>query len=230
MNQILKYSLTFLLGLVSAWGSVVRAQPGTPDLPAVLYPASDTSRPLLVYLSGDGGWNHFSTAFLQSLHSRGYAIVAFNSRNYFWRKKTAEQTARDINGLASRYLGEWKRSRFILIGYSFGADVAPFVVTRMEPALQERLVHLVLMSPSPKTDFEVHVSGLLGFSGGSGDSVPAETNKIRKPILLVFGDNENEFPLGQLTIKNYSQIRLPGGHHYDGDPAGVATAIFKQLP
>ena len=66
---------------------------------------------------------------------------------------------------------------------------------------------------------------MLGWGKNTGESVPAEINKISKPISFIVGDDENEFPFSQLTIRNKQIVKMPGGHHYDGD----VNALCKQI-
>ena len=185
------------------------------DLPIQTLKGSDPSKPLILYLSGDGGWNKFSTSFINTLNKQGYSIVALNSRSYFWKKKTPSKAAEEITMLIDRYLKFWKASSFVLIGYSFGADVAPFIQTNFNPYIMDNLKHTVLMSPSEKTDFEIHVLGMLGFSN-SGESVPNQINKLSKPVTIVLGTEEKDFPLTSISLKHYQTIKIEGGHHYDG--------------
>ena len=49
------------------------------NLPVTVLPVADTSKPLLFYISGDGGMNKFSNAVLQSFQKKGYGIVGLNS-------------------------------------------------------------------------------------------------------------------------------------------------------
>jgi len=44
------------------------------DLPLQYTDNSDTSKPLIVYLSGDGGMNGFSNSLIQSLNKKGYSF------------------------------------------------------------------------------------------------------------------------------------------------------------
>ncbi|MES1218879.1 MAG: AcvB/VirJ family lysyl-phosphatidylglycerol hydrolase [Bacteroidota bacterium] len=198
-------------------------------LPVSVLKGRDTSKPVLFYISGDGGWNKFSNAFVQNLNNKGYEIVGLNAREYFWHKKNAAQTAKDMSALISTHMKTVKNKSFILIGYSFGADVMPFVVTHSSASITDSLRYIILMSPSTKTDFEVHVSELLGIGNSSGESVAAEINKINSPVLFVFGDKEDDFPVKDIRIKNYKTEKLPGGHHYDGDPAAVCNIILPYL-
>lgn len=205
------------------------SQTGKEAMPVFVSRANDTSKPVLFYISGDGGWNKFSIAFIHHLNFKGYEIVGLNAREYFWHKKDAVQTAKDMSSIISGHMKTMKKKSFILIGYSFGADVIPFIVTHSEAGILDSLRNIILMSPSAKTDFEVHISDLLGIENNDGESVPDEINKISKPVLFVFGDKEDNFPLKQILITNYKVARLPGGHHYDGEPEAVYNAISSFL-
>jgi type IV secretory pathway VirJ component len=198
-------------------------------LPVSVFGSNDSLKPVLFYITGDGGWNRFSNAFVQTLNKKGYAVVGLNAREYFWHKKTAQETANALSLIIAGQMKGRKSKSFVLIGYSFGADVMPFVVTHSGRDTIANLQQVVLMSPSTKTDFEVHLSGMMGLGTSSGESVPAEVNKISKPVLFVFGNKENDFPLKDVHIKNYKTVILPGGHHYDGDPAAVCNIILPFL-
>lgn len=198
-------------------GTALRAQTDINSLPAKIIASNkDTSRPVLFYISGDGGWNKFSTELLQQFSDKGYPVIGLNAKSYFWERKTPKQTATDVQVLLEKYCKEWKRNKVMLLGYSFGADVMPFVYNNLSADWQKKIKHQVLLSPSSKTDFEVHISEMLGYRKKNGMSVVAEINKINScSLLFLFGDDEDDFPLNELTIKNYKKLTLPGGHHFD---------------
>jgi type IV secretory pathway VirJ component len=190
---------------------------------------TDQQKPFILYITGDGGWNKFSQRFAQIMADNGYPIISLNAAKYFWEKKSPEQTASDLSKLIKVYMKQWNRKEVILAGYSFGADVMPFAYTRLPGGIAALVKHVVLLSPSPNADFEIHLIVLLG-GKSNGPSVPSEINKITgKSILIVLADDDKDFPLDRLTIKNYSTIKLPGGHHYDGDVISVCTAIAREL-
>ena len=93
--------------------------------------ASAHDKPLIFYISGDGGFNKFSTNLCESLNKKGYDVFALNAKSYFWNKKTPEQTATDINNYLIKKIAGRKNQQVVLIGYSFGADVLPFIVSRL---------------------------------------------------------------------------------------------------
>lgn len=202
------------------------------SLPVVAYFAktSNTQKALVLYLSGDGGENAFSKSLMQQINNRGYATVLFNSQKYFWSKKTPEQAAADVDKVIRYYQLQWKVNNVIIIGYSFGADVAPFIAVRLSKETYAAVKNIVLMSPSNATDFEVHVAQLFGKGTNTGSDVPAEINKIRqKPLLLIQGQQESE-KIQPASLKvAYKLVALKGGHRYDSNTSAIADTILKNL-
>lgn len=197
------------------------------NLPLQYLDNSDTTKPLIVYLSGDGGMNSFTNSLIQSLNKKGYAVLALDSKDYFWQKKEPQQFANDMVQAIGTYLKNKKRSSFIILGYSFGADVAPFLVTRLPSYLSAKCKHLVLLSPSTHTDFEIKVLDMLGWGSKKGKNVVNELNRVALPVLIFFGSDEKDFPLNEVTIKKQVVI-MEGGHHYDNDANDLANQIIAK--
>jgi len=223
MKKTITIPFILLLGIFN----ILSAQ--KTSLPLSLYASTDTTKPLIFYISGDGGFNKFSTSFMQSLNKEGYAVIGLDAKDYFWNKKRPQEAATAIEEVLNGSNKEWKKKNIVLIGYSFGADVSPFMLTHFSAALSNRINHLILLSPSAKTDFEIHVLQMLGWGKDAGESVPAEINKILKPVTIIVGDDENEFPFDQVTIKNKRIIKMPGGHHYDGDVDALCKQVIQQI-
>jgi len=118
-----------------------------------------------------------------------------------------------------------------LLGYSFGADILPFIFTRLPKSQADHVEQIILLSPSNHTDFEVHLNEMLGKNSRGTNNVPGEINKInQKPILIVSGEKEEgSLNFTNLKITNYQKVTIPGGHHYDRDPAEVVNSIIKYL-
>jgi type IV secretory pathway VirJ component len=191
---------------------------------------SNPDAPFVFYLTGDGGWNKFSQALTSQLASRGYPVISLNSNKFFWQKKTPDQLAAAITALVKNYQKQWNRKSFLLVGYSFGADVMPFAYNQLPKDVTAQVTNITLLSPSRTTDFEIHVMVMLGSKGG-GQSVPASINKITdKPIVMLFGEGENEFKEGNLTGKNIIIEKLSGGHHYDGNETNIVNKIIEHIP
>jgi type IV secretory pathway VirJ component len=199
------------------------------QLPIKTFPANDTSKPLVFYISGDGGWTGFSNAFLQSINKAGYAVVALNARKYFWKKKTPASMTIELSQLINKYLAQWKRDSIVLIGYSFGSDVTPFLYNYAGKSFTKKVTHLVLMLPYTSTDFEVHVTEMIGIATRDTYSVVNEVNKITRPILFILGTEKDQFPVQTLTYKNHVVITEGGGHHFDDKADKVATHVLNYI-
>ena len=71
--------------------------------------------------------------------------VGLNSLKYFWKARTPEEATRDVARILRHYLAAWHKERVLLIGYSFGADVLPFVVNRLPAELRAHIVSVSLL-------------------------------------------------------------------------------------
>lgn len=181
-------------------------------------PARNTeSNEMMLMISGDGGWTGFDQQVASEFAQKGIPVVGLNALKYFWSKKTPEQTSHDVLDLIAKYDAIWKKQDIILLGYSFGADVMPFIYNRLPEAIRKRVKSVALLSPSKDTDFEVHVSDLLNFGSSTREfNVPAEITKIKDVHLVCFfGKDEENIPINELSKGNCRVIMLEGGHHYD---------------
>ncbi len=184
--------------------------------------------PFVLYITGDGGFNNFSTELCTVINKAGYSITAINAKSYFWDKKTPGQTAKDITTYLDKQFKERKNQQLVLAGYSFGADVMPFIVNALPDSIKMKLVSVVLLSPSTSTDFEIHWLDIFGSNKKRDMDVVAEINKMGliKTVTIV-GNDENIFPVKNIGLKNYRNESLPGGHHFDDDTGEVANTMMK---
>ncbi len=196
----------------------------------VVTSVSHPDAPLVLYLTGDGGWNKFSQALTKEMATKGYPVVSLNSNKFFWQKKSPAQIAAAIAALVKNYQKQWNRNKFLLVGYSFGADVMAFAYNQLPKDLASQVENITLLSPSLTTDFEIHIIDMLGNKSG-GQSVPASINKITDiPIVILFGEDEKDFRNSDLTGKNILIEKIAGDHHYDGNEANVVNKIIQHVP
>jgi len=188
----------------------------------------DTSKPLIVYISGDGGVNGFTNSLIKSLNKKGYAVLALDAKDYFWHKKDPQEFASAMNISITNYLVSKKRNSFVVLGYSFGADVSPFLATRLPLSLRLKCKELILLSPSTNTNFEIKVLDMLGWGSSKGKNVVNELNKVNATVVFFFGSDEKDFPLNEITIKKQVVI-MEGGHHYDNNVDDLAGKIVSEI-
>jgi type IV secretory pathway VirJ component len=194
------------------------------DLPVFVYASSKPlSKNILFLLSGDGGWIGFDDDLAMQFAKEGFHTIGFNSRSYFWDQKTPQQTVDDLVLLIKKYSSMYKANRIYLTGYSFGADVIPFVYNLLPPDIKRRVVALQMLSPFASTDFDVHITDLMNLGGDNyAYNVKAEVKKIKIPVFCFYGEQEEPKPLNDILQKNFFLGILPGDHHYE-------TAAYQQI-
>jgi type IV secretory pathway VirJ component len=197
------------------------------DLPLKEW-TSAAQTPFVFYISGDGGFNDFSTDLCKTINKAGYGITALSAKSYFWDKKTPEQTAKDIATYLEKQFQKNENRQLVLAGYSFGADVLPFIVNKLSETIKKRLISVVLLAPSTSTDFEIHWSDMLGSHKKRSMDVVVEINRMGlQKTATIFGSDEDDFPVKDIRLKNYSNENLPGSHHFDGNTDEVAKTMIK---
>ena len=203
------------------------------DLPLIVIPSAqqEDHLPIVLFISGDGGWTSFDRSIADNLAGKGMPVVGLDARKYFWNSKTPQECASDFSKAVQRYLQQWNRKKFILVGYSFGANVVPFIADKFSPELKESLSGIFSLSPTEKADFEIHLSDMLGIGGKNEDfNVPEEIKKIKRfRTVCIFGADEEEATRIQFGQAGATIITLPGNHHYNNHPSAAAEAIFKEI-
>lgn len=188
------------------------------------------SKELVFYITGDGGLNKFSTALSTFINQQGYNICVLDARSYFWSRKTPQKAAADIASVITGKLPPGGGYRFSIAGYSFGADVLPFIVNNLPVSLKSQLKSVTLLSPSTTTDFQVHILDMLGAGKRRGMDVVAAISQMQSPkTVILFGSDEKDFPVDKLTPANDKVLLLPGGHHFEGNTREVAELIIANF-
>ena len=220
---------SFTLPAVAAQPSRVGADLGLVELPV----AQASPAPMVVFMSGDGGWAALDKGLGAELQRHGMPVVGWSSLSYYWKKKTPDQATADLVRILTEYQSRWGRQRWLLVGFSFGAEIVPFVINRLPPAYRDSLVGAVMLSPSTASDFEIHVSDMVVHDkAGSYPTLP-EVKAIKSlPLLCVQGaDDDSPVKLcPHLQQPNVTTVTLPGSHHFDDDYGVLYRSIADRLP
>ena len=218
----------FFLILTSSFVFAVQNPKSINDLPIQLSYSNGNNDTLVIYITGDGGWNKFSEKLIQSIEKKGYGVVSLNSRKYFRNKKTPEIFVKDIEYLSNYYMKEWNKTSLIIVGYSFGADVSAFLPKRLSKAILSKMDHLALLSPSVSTDFVINLKDLIGDSRNTKRKykIAPEIIDSKFPVVCIFGMDE-DLKLKNIPIKSkWLKIhKLPGNHHYKENTALLIQTI-----
>ncbi len=219
-------------GAPSADASTVSQAEPVEDLPLIEVPAATPSPDSFALLmSGDGGWAGIDKHLAAALNTQGLSVVGWDSLRYFWKRRTPEDTAKDLARALTHYLTVWNSRSAVLVGYSRGADVLPATVARLPAELRQRVRLVALVAPGRIAEFEVHVTDLLGGGGGDAQVLPEVQALGGLPVLCLYGNQDVEESLCPLLteVKGAKTLMLEGGHHFGGDYARVARAIIDAL-
>ena len=198
------------------------------DLPLIVTPAKNDSLPFAIIISGAGGWTSWDQSVATSLAQKGIASVGLDAQKYFWNKKTPEETTLAVSKIIQHYSALWKKQKFMLIGYSFGADVIPFIANRLPSDLKTKIELITLLSPDKKADFEIHLSDMLNF-GNSNDryDVVKELNTLSKnKIICLFGEGEDLNTRSGFEKTTAKIHVLHGDHHFSNNFTGITDLIM----
>lgn len=198
-------------------------------LPIVEVPATGNRDTLALLISGDGGWAGIDKELAAALARQGMPVIGLDSLRYFWTKRTPESTAADVDRLLHYYLSAWQRQSVLLIGFSQGADVMPFVVNRLPAATRERLRMVALLSLSQTAVFEFHLQNWLGDGKGAVPVAPELLRMKGVRALCVYGADDTESLCPLPASKSLRVVKLSGGHHFDGDYARLASLLLSHM-
>jgi type IV secretory pathway VirJ component len=222
------------LGAEAAPAPAAGASPGPADdlrgLGLVEVPLADPEGDVMaVMATGDGGWAEIDKRISARLAAAGVPVVGWSSLRYYWNPRTPEDAARDLARILDRYGRFWSRRRFLLVGYSFGADVVPFLVNRLPAELRSRVVLVSLLGLSEQASFEFHVAGWLGVETGRHPTVPEVGRLGATPVLCLRGEDESDSACRLLRGPAARTVTLSGGHHFGGDYERIADEILSDL-
>jgi type IV secretory pathway VirJ component len=118
--------------------------------------------------------------------------------------------------------------KFVLVGYSFGADILPAIYNHLSTQDQKDVALIILLAMGKTADFEIHVSGWIE-KNNSGIPILPELNRIPpQKILCVFGQEEkDECACNGISTTRDCLMELPGGHHFDYDYPKLAAKLIE---
>lgn len=209
-----------------------RERSGIADLPLVEALAANPSRKVFAVLySGDGGWRDLDRSLAGLLAARGISVVGVDVLRYYWRTRQPDSAARDLARIMQHYEKIWDCDQVVLIGFSFGANVLPFMVNRL-PAEQRARVRLItLLSPEKTTAFEVSPAGWVGKAAAATIPVEPELKGLSAlQLQCVYGQDEARDSLCTTdAARRFQVIRKSGGHHFDKKYDQLADAIIEAM-
>ena len=124
------------------------------------------------------------------------------------------------------YLRRFDKRRVLLVGYSQGADVLPFAVNRLPAGSRASIALTAVIGLSEHAVFEFHVTNWISDDASGPPTLP-EVNRITgAPVMCIYGKDESDSVCPKLDPARVRIVQMPGGHHFNGDYAGLAQRIL----
>ncbi|MDQ6802823.1 MAG: virulence factor [Acidobacteriota bacterium] len=201
----------------------------TCNAPVIELPATaGASDRFAVLLTGDGGWRRVDDEVATVLRAQGIPIVGLDVPAYFETRRTPEESACALEQIIRTYQQRWQKQHVILIGYSRGADVLPFMASRLPAEILTSVQLVALLGPEPLIDFRFHPwwDPKRYFRHEEQFPVLPEVEKLPPDkVLCVYGDAEKNTLCTQLD-RRFTTVSESGGHHFGGNYDDVARAIL----
>jgi type IV secretory pathway VirJ component len=201
------------------------------DLPVIELPTSGTSTDYFaIVLSGDGGWANIDKQIGEELVRSGVPVVGLNSLQYFWQRRTPDQTSSDLERVIRHYQQAWHRRSVVLVGYSRGADVLPLMASRLPSSLLDQVRLMVFFGLHHSTDLEFRVGDLFGSRRDAAYPLLPEVQKLAgRHLLCVYGTKEKDTLCPELPAGLAEEVELGGGHHFGGDYRALARLVLDHV-
>jgi len=196
------------------------------DLPVNEVHSESPSDEFAVLLTGDGGWAGLDQELAARLAASGVPTVGLNSLKYFWTERTPDEAANDVSRIIRYYMSSWNKKRVLLVGYSFGADVLPFVMNRLPAELRAQVASMSLLGIDSNASFEVRVGDWIGEDAAGPPTRPELASLQGTPVLCIYGEGEKDTICPSLPSARVHSEEVGTGHHFGGEYSQLADRIL----
>ncbi|HJU68005.1 MAG TPA: AcvB/VirJ family lysyl-phosphatidylglycerol hydrolase [Gemmatimonadaceae bacterium] len=199
------------------------------DLPLIEIPTTGSDSLFAILITGDGGWAAADRGLAAALKARGVPVVGLDAPRYLTPARTPDESARDLARIIRHYHSLWHRSRVVVIGYSRGADIGPFMVARLPDELRRQVLLVALLGPSAWVGFEYHFIDLLANIHRPGDlPVTPEVERLRgTPVLCIYGRGDRHAICPDLDPSLARPVLRDGGHAVSrGEGRAIVDSIL----
>lgn len=245
----LLYAAVLLITAAVAWGVAGHAKaPATAPVATsrgefrlLVYPPAGgrddggPRRPLVLLVSGEGGWREFDVLLAGWLRDAGYWVGGVDIKPYFQKpqddRKALSSDFRAYAAALAAAAGSAPDAPVVLAGFSFGADLAPWVAGAR--GWDENLVGLVLIGPDETGSLEYRIREMLRIQPTAHVfSVAAALESAENlPVLFLHGGKDKVSAAPALAERFRGAKKLvvipEAGHHFSGHEAEARAALLE---
>ena len=194
-------------------------------------PSGAPSHRVAIVLSGDGGFAELVTHLGNGLAARGLGAVILNTRAFLSPKKSPTEASAAVARLIRGAMRRWHADSVVIVGYSRGADLAPFAVNGLPADVRSRVSAIAMLGLAPMASFEFHILDLVKDTPRATD-VPVLPELLRlrgTPMLCIYGDDEASSGCRDAPDGLLRKEARKGGHHFDGNDGALLDLILDLI-
>jgi len=198
-------------------------------------PIHDRNLPLLLLISGEGGWRNFDQRLASYFQKDGFWVGGVDCLKYFWKaqddRRALASDMRAYAGTLARAAGRAEDSPLILAGFSFGADLAPWVAGG--GGWDNRIAGLIMLGPDDVGSLQFRVLEIMGFEQHDHVFQVSEALSSSRgiPVLFIHGGDDEDSSAPQLAEAVVSPKKLltvpKADHHFNGREAELRHSLFE---
>ena len=198
-------------------------------------PIHDRHLPLLLLISGEGGWRNFDQRLAGYFQKDGFWVGGVDCLKYFWKAQDDRRAlASDMRAYArtlARAAGRAEDSRLILAGFSFGADLAPWVAGG--GGWGNRIAGLIMLGPDDVGSLQFRVLEIMGFEQHDHIFQVSEALASSRgiPVLFIHGGDDENSSAPHLAVAAASPKKLltipKADHHFSGKEAELRRSLVE---
>jgi type IV secretory pathway VirJ component len=154
--------------------------------------------------------------------------LGIDSLRYFARARTPEAAAQRIAGEVRTYEAHHGVRPIVFAGFSFGANIGPFIVHDLPDDVRSQIRLAAFLSPAKRDNLEVSPLSWLGI--GTGPRVwPALSTLSPTPVLCIGGAGifSDVCPDHSLSPQ-FTSVRLEGGHILKGQYDAITALLLGE--
>ncbi|MCC7195298.1 MAG: hypothetical protein IT356_07075 [Gemmatimonadaceae bacterium] len=228
------FTLAHLLALLMVAARPAGAQPPPATVPlpiTAVAPAARGTR-LVLIITSESGRTAFEASLARALSTDGDGVLVLDARSYLSKARTPDGVAADVDATIRRFETQWSRDRLVIIGYSRGADMAPFIANRLDSATRAKLGGVVMLAPAGRATFEITLRDVIGGPPRPTDlPVMPEMERLRgTPMVCAYGREERRPFCARLDSTLAQVVVRAGGHRLSGqDGRAIAQMIAARF-
>lgn len=194
---------------------------------------SAAAKPVVLFTSGEGGWRRFDDVIAGYLAGLGYWVGGVDAMDYFWQPQDDRQALandfRACDSALAKAAGRGVDGPLVLGGFSFGADLAPWLAGA--GGWGNRVRGLLMIGPDETGSLAFRLSEILGFESKEHVYSVAEALRglPRTPVAFIHGEKDGGSAAQSLHERAGDPRKLiviaGADHHYSGHEERLRAAL-----